>query len=299
MNPAVPWIDAPDLEARLDGIGADASSRAFAHGLARDGFAVVDLDPETLLLCERAAADVEPLLTRPGIGRVQDAWRRSAAVHALALDPRIERLLASAYGRTPFPFQTLNFREGSEQAVHADSFHFHSDPAGFMCGVWIALEDVSPEAGPVVYYPGSHRLPVLTPESLGAPAAASHAEVEGLYSRAVRELISAHDLQPARALIRKGQAFVWAANLLHGGEAIARPGLTRRSQVVHVYFEDCFYFTPRTSRGGRAVARLPADLRTGGWAWPRRQGRRAAVQPKFVAEALLRRVTRRPYVLPR
>jgi hypothetical protein len=298
LNAPVPWIESPDLDAHLDRSGADAETRAFAHALRDDGFAVVDLGAEAGLLCDRAAEDVEPLLTRPGAGRVQDAWRRSAAVHALALDGKVERLLQSAYGRRPFPFQTLNFREGSEQAVHADSFHFHSDPPGFMCGVWIALEDVAPDAGPVVYYPGSHRLPVLTPEALGAAPDASHQQVEGLYSEAVRRLTAERGLEPARAVIGKGQAFVWAANLLHGGEAIARPGATRRSQVVHFYFEDCFYFTPRTSRG-RAVARLPSDLRTGGWVWPTRNGRRAPVQPKFVAEALLRRVTRRPYLLPR
>jgi len=298
LNAPVPRIDSPDLEAELDRIGADGPARAFARAMREDGFAVVDLGPEARALCERAAEDVEPLLTRPGAGRVQDAWRCSAAAHALALDPTIERLLAAAYGRRPFPFQTLSFREGSEQAVHADSFHFHSEPAGFMCGVWIALEDVEADAGPVVYYPGSHRLPVLTPAELGAAPDASHREVESLYSQAVSRLIAEQGLQPARAVFRRGQAFVWAASLLHGGDPIARPGATRRSQVVHVYFEDCFYFTPRTSRG-RVVARLPSDLRTGGWVWPRRNGRRAAVEPKFVAEALLRRAAKRPYVLPR
>ena len=298
MNAPIPWIETADLDAHLDRTGADAETRAFAHALRDHGFAVVDLGPAARALCDRAAEDVEPMLTRPGIGRVQDAWRRSAAVHTLALDPTIERLLQAAYGRRPFPFQTLNFREGSEQAVHADSFHFHSDPPGFMCGVWIALEDVAADAGPVVYYPGSHRLPVLTPEAVGAPPGASHQAVEGLYSDAVRRVIADRKLPPVRAVIRKGQAFVWAANLLHGGDPIGRAGATRRSQVVHFYFEDCFYFTPRTSRG-RATARLPSDLRTGGWVWPRRNGRRAPVAPKFVAEAVLRRVTRRPYVLPR
>jgi hypothetical protein len=278
---------------------ADADTRAFVASLHEQGLAIVDLGAEAPALCDRALREVEPLMAAPGVGRVQDAWRRSEAVRALALNPEIHRLLAAAYGRTPFPFQTLNFREGSEQAVHADSFHFHSDPPLFMCGVWIALEDVRPDAGPVVYYPGSHRLPVLTPDDLGALPGADHRAVEGLYSERVRGLIGEHGLTRERALIRKGQAFVWAANLLHGGEAIATPGATRRSLVVHFYFEGCFYFTPRTSRSGRPTARLPSNVRTGGWVWPRRNGRPVAVAPKFVAEALYRRVTRRPCVLPR
>jgi ectoine hydroxylase-related dioxygenase (phytanoyl-CoA dioxygenase family) len=30
-----------------------------------------------------------------------------------------------------------------------------------MCGVWIALEDVDERNGPLVYLPGSHKLPEL------------------------------------------------------------------------------------------------------------------------------------------
>jgi hypothetical protein len=37
---------------------------------------------------------------------------------------------------------------------------------------------------------------------------------------------------------------VWAANLLHGGSAISRPGSTRRSQVTHYFFEGCIHYTP-------------------------------------------------------
>ena len=28
-----------------------------------------------------------------------------------------------------------------------------------MCGVWVALEDITEDNGPLHYYPGSHRLP--------------------------------------------------------------------------------------------------------------------------------------------
>ena len=293
--PATPLVESDRLEAHLDGLGADAGTRAFARALRDDGMAVVDLSPGAEALCDQAIAEVEPLMTG-GVRRVQDAWRRSPAVRALALDPKVRRLLQAAYGRRPFAFQTLNFRQGSQQAVHADSFHVHSDPGGFLCGVWIALEDVRPDAGPVVYYPGSHRLPQPTPEDLGAPAGADHKTVERLYSAAMQHRIAEKGLQPRHALIRQGQAFVWAAGLLHGGEAIATPGATRRSLVVHFYFEDCFYFTPRTSRGGHSTARLPSNVATGGWVWPRRDGRLAPVHPKYLAEALFRRLTRKPYL---
>ena len=36
-----------------------------------------------------------------------------------------------------------------------------------MCGVWIALEDVDEDNGPLEYYPGSHRLPYFDLSHLG------------------------------------------------------------------------------------------------------------------------------------
>ncbi len=37
--------------------------------------------------------------------------------------------------------------------------HFNSIPQRFMCGVWVAMEDIAPDNGPLHYYPGSHKLP--------------------------------------------------------------------------------------------------------------------------------------------
>ena len=71
-------------------------------------------------------------------------------------------VLRSLYGREPLPFQNLNFSVGSEQKTHSDTIHFNSRPAGYMCGVWVALEDVDASNGPVMYYPGSQAWTELT-----------------------------------------------------------------------------------------------------------------------------------------
>ena len=64
---------------------------------------------------------------------------------------------------------------------------------------------------------------------------------------------------------RKGEAFIWAANTLHGGEPIADPESTRRSQVTHYYFEGCRYWTPLTSDPplGRIFWRRVVNVETG------------------------------------
>ena len=136
---------------------------------------------------ERAAGAL--LAVRPfsyrDAGRIQDAWKASAAVKEIARAPAVLDLLREFYGREPLPFQTLNFRVGTQQAPHADAFHFNSDPPGFMCGVWVALEDIDEASGPLVYFPGSHRLPEVTTADVPmAPTRGGGREVRELHRRA-------------------------------------------------------------------------------------------------------------------
>jgi len=296
--PATPWFEGDAVEDHLAGAGLDAQAEAFVRALALDGYAAVDLGDEARALCDQAVSDTEHYFTA-GAARVQDAWRRSTAVRRLATWPRMRDLLEAAYGRDPVPFQTLNFQRGSQQALHADSIHFHSVPERFMCGVWIALEDVAAGSGPLVYHPGSHRLPVMTMRGAGVNSARPNPEdYEHHFVPRFGERIAASGLPEARALLKKGWAFVWAANLAHGGSAIEAAGSTRRSLVVHNFFEDCLYYTPMTSdvEGGQLDLRVPPNVRTGRWAWPSREGRPARPAMKRVVAAILRDLSNRPYV---
>ncbi len=284
-KPTVPWFESEHLDAYLERSAFDATTVRFIGDMARDGVAVVDLGEKARALCDQAVAETEPYFT-PGITRVQDAWRRSSAVRHLASWPPMRRLLRAAYGRDPFPFQTLNFRQGSQQSIHSDAIHFHADPERFMCGVWIALEDVQPGAGPLIYHPGSHKLPVMTMRAAGVNSPTpNYSDYEATYVPRYAEAIAESGLPRTRALLKKGQAFVWAANLAHGGSPIDDPGSTRRSLVVHNYFAGCLYYTPMYSdvEAGRLLLRLPPDVRTGFWRWPRRKGCPVRLSPKLIA----------------
>lgn len=295
--PRVPRFEDPAFDPARDLAGLEPELARFARDMHATGGAVLDLGEAARELCDRAAAEVEGMLK--GGRRVQDAWRRSPAVRALALDPKVHRALAAAYGRRSFAFQTLNFQYGSEQDLHSDVIHFSSLPERFMCGVWIALEDVQPGSGPLVYYPGSHRLPSLSMRDAGVNAELPQPQdYERHFVPRFAETIARSGLAPKELMIPKGHAFVWAANLAHGGTAIARPGTTRKSLVVHCYFEDCLYFTPMVSdiEGGRLAVRLPPDVATGRWRWPRRDGERVPVRLKTVVAAALRDLAGRPFV---
>ena len=278
---------------------ADPAMERFVTGMRESGGAVLDLGPEALALCDQAIADTEPYFTKKGAVRVRDAWRKSKAVRDLALLPHLHEALFAAYGRKSFAFQTLNFREGSQQELHSDMIHFSSLPERFMCGVWIALEDILPGSGPLTWYPGSHRLPPLTMREAGVEGRAARVEDYGRhFVPKFQERIAASGLPRRELLLPKGWAFVWAANLAHGGSPVTRPGATRRSLVTHCYFDEGLYYTPMTSDEprGRLSVRLPPDIGAGWWRWPRHNGGRTEVALRTVAAAVWRELTNRPHL---
>ena len=232
--PDVPFVEA-DAAVRADLIARHPEHAETIRSLHEQGFAVIDPafapgDLDTVdAYCRSELKDTD---------RIQDGWIDQPAIGRLAVHQPVLDLLTALYGRRAFPFQTLNFERGTEQAPHSDTYHFNSTPARFMCGVWIALEDISPDAGPLVYYPGSHKLDIITRAEIGG------AHAYGDYERFISQRIAAHGMAPEYGLLKRGQALIWSANLIHGGAARKNPALTRMSQVTHYYFEDCAYHTP-------------------------------------------------------
>lgn len=260
---------APDLAFEEPDASFDEQRQAFE----RDGYIVIDpgVPEETL---DRAVADLageyheeRPSRLRRGplrkYGyrdeiRISDAWRTSRAIRDIAVAPRVIGILRALYGRRPLPFQTLNFRVGTQQAAHSDTIHFNSRPSGYMCGVWVALEDIDDDNGPLVYYPGTHKLPEITPQDIGVSATFDD---YARYEDHLRELIARERLEPRYGTLRKGQALVWAANLLHGGAPQRDAARTRLSQVTHYFFEGCRYWTPMESDGDHVTWREPVWVR--------------------------------------
>lgn len=270
LLPGVPPVESPLFDRWIERAGLSDAEAAIARSLHNDGYAILDFPDagfaerseriKTRLAGHFGIDPVNPM-TIPQIRerRVQDAWSFDADVLAIAINEAMLILLHKLYGRKPIPFQTLNFPVGSQQAAHTDSVHFSSLPERFMCGVWVALEDIDADAGPLVYYPGSHKWPILTNALIGrrgwgSSLQSAQTPFEDLWA----VLVDATGASPQSFLPRQGQALIWAANLLHGGGAQFNPQRTRWSQVTHYYFEDCIYYTPAFSDESLGLL----DLRT-------------------------------------
>ncbi|GAB3548026.1 phytanoyl-CoA dioxygenase family protein [Spirosoma fluminis] len=246
----LPWVESPFFNQELQAANLDPATAEQVRRYADDGYLIFDPEIDEAVL-DRAVAEVQPLYGNDL--RKQDAWQTVEAVRQIALAPKIMETLRLLYRREPIPFQTLNFPVGTQQRTHSDSIHFNSIPQRFMCGVWVALEDVRADNGPLHYYPGSHKLPFYDLIDMGLKGSEAQTVEEiygGTYARyeeRLEEIVQAHGLKKAVLNMPKGKAIIWSANLLHGGEKILTPGASRHSQVTHYFFENCVYYTPLRS----------------------------------------------------
>lgn len=183
------------------------------------------------------------LLRRVGASRgshrfkVNDLYLECASVRHLALNARLAPILQALLGDAPVLCNSLNFEYGSEQPDHVDALYMTPESPGRLVAAWVALEDCSPAAGPLRYYPGSHLIPPYVFSDGGhhhipAEMPAWHAYMDAQ--------VEAHGLQAQRFAARRGDVFIWSAQLLHGGSPIQDRSATRRSAVFHYFSErDC------------------------------------------------------------
>lgn len=210
------------------------------------------IDPDRLA---RMNADIDGRLASGEIHehhispRFMNVHRTSAAAREVAADPAILDILELILGRRARLFQTICFMQGSQQEAHSDAFHMMTEPPGFLVGVWVALEDITEDSGPVFYLPGSHRLPYVMSEDLDLPGDGPLLTTQkgDAYLGKMQEMTS-RAAEREHFTASAGDVLFWHHNLLHGGSGIGRPGSTRRSLVGHYFAEEVLCYHEVTER---------------------------------------------------
>ncbi|MCB9169789.1 MAG: phytanoyl-CoA dioxygenase family protein [Flavobacteriales bacterium] len=254
-----PWLDRPDAQDRLltDPRLKDLS-RPVCDGILQwpdKGYMILR---SLFTEAEVGAVNNEiDRLVRDGVvdfnftGRkIMFAYRRSEAVRRMATDRRILDVLDLLLGRHMKLFQTINFLTGSEQAAHSDTIHMTTHPLGYLAAAWVALEPMTEENGPLIYYPGSHKLPyILNPTfDHGGGTFTIGEDAYAHYEVAVAKAITEHRLRPETFLARPGDVLIWHANLLHGGKRMTAPNASRKSMAAHYFADDVLCYHELTQR---------------------------------------------------
>lgn len=85
--------------------------------------------------------------------RLELLHEKYEGIRALWKYPKVARYLSLLFDEKPLPCQTLGFVHGSQQDLHQDAIHLTPYPRGYMCGVWVPLEDVRPQSGELMVCP--------------------------------------------------------------------------------------------------------------------------------------------------
>src|ERR1039457_2092408 len=93
--------------------------------------------------------------------KFNDLHLMSGEVRELALDPGLASALEGALGEPAVLFGSQDYQRGSSLRMHIDSLYTTPRTPHSLAAAWIALEDVHPDSGPLFFYPGSHRIPLI------------------------------------------------------------------------------------------------------------------------------------------
>lgn len=199
--------------------------------------------------------EIEKLLTEGKVNfndrkKIMFAIHHSNLLRNIGEDKRLTDFLGALLGGDAMLFQSINFIMGSEQRTHSDSIHMTTYPLGGLLGVWIALDDINENNGPLHYYPGSHKLPYYLNSDYDNDGSAlligkqSYNAYEEMIAAKIKEKAIKKEIFTAN----KGDLLVWHANLFHGGESHKDKSLTRKSMVLHYFKKDSICYHEITQR---------------------------------------------------
>jgi len=183
--------------------------------------------------------------------KIMFSHRTAETVNAIGHDPRLLELLSGLLDGDPVLYQSINFpKYGSEQRVHSDSIHLTTYPKGGMAGVWIALEPIDLDNGPISYYPGTHKLDFAMNaayDNEGSYLTIGDKDYVA-YEDMIEERLKNISFEKKLFLAQPGDVLIWHANLLHAGEPQKDKNRTRKSLVMHYFNNDCIWYHELSQR---------------------------------------------------
>ena len=162
--------------------------------------------------------------------KVNDLYLESGACRNLNLNKKLCGILKELFSDDPLVINSLSFRKGSQQPHNFDTYFMPPPVQNQMVVSSICLEDQSTDAGPLSYYPGSHKIEPYVFSHGGihlAPGEMKHATAY------IEEEIEKNNLKAETFIGNAGDVFIWHAQLYHGGLPINDENKTRKTLVTH------------------------------------------------------------------
>jgi len=156
-------------------------------------------------------------------------------------------------------YTSLFYERGSAQPIHRDTPYFCTRPEYRYFGMWVALEEVDEDNGPLMVLEGGHLLGELDRAAIarevlgeGAPIPSDSQALWDAYQNSVAAKGAGLGLKVRTLPVQKGSTIIWHPQVPHGGAPIRDHARTRFSFVMHttpegaaVYHQHAF-FAPQT-----------------------------------------------------
>jgi ectoine hydroxylase-related dioxygenase (phytanoyl-CoA dioxygenase family) len=245
LGKARPWFDDPEAVAEVPlSLEPQRTAEAARMHLIRWGFAVLDYRIDANLV-NAFRAEYEAAIDNGRLPYTRGTSERIRQAHELPhgrkiwLDPVILNFLREWFRDEPCACQTLLYINGSQQDAHQDTIHLTPYPSGYMCGVWIALQDVVPESGELFVCPGSHRSHRFMSADLRLPKVDEDYSSYAALTKKIEETLKTESYQQVAYRPRLGEVLVWHENLIHGGLPRVHSDRERHSIVSHYFARGC------------------------------------------------------------
>lgn len=167
--------------------------------------------------------------------RIVDLYAVSDAARQAIAQSKITEFLTFIFGEPPIAMQSISFEYGSQQAIHQDTAYVISEKPLNLAASWLALEDIVPGSGELIYYPGSHKFDhfFFSGEYKGWSKGRDGVEQHKDFLANLHTQAQQRGIEKESFIAEKGDILIWHADLAHGGEKITTENQTRRSLVTH------------------------------------------------------------------
>ena len=178
--------------------------------------------------------------------KLNDLFLESSLIQEIVLDLHLSQVLRELHEGSPLVCNSLTFEYGSQQPCHFDTFFMPPPVENKLVASWVALEDVNSDNGPLIYYPGSHKIP---PYIFEDGTLVRTDKERPLCEKYIYDEIEKRKFKPIEFHAKKGDVLIWHAQLFHGGEQIKNNDLTRKSFVTHYFRKEDFSAEDAVSLG--------------------------------------------------
>lgn len=257
------WIDKPDaidkLTTMLNTKAISTKEYEMIKSFIEKGFMIIEdaFDPQ---LIDSVNMEIDEAISKGHGGYEYGSSKRIEHLHLsypnvnkIWLNTEAKKYLDLIFENPARPCQTLTFVFGSQQDAHQDAIHLTPFPTGYMCGMWIALQDIVPESGELIVYPGSHQESRFRMSEM-ACAKVTNGDWSEFGGKIVPHWIEmSQKYDPITYRPKKGTVLIWHENLLHAGSIRKNPELERRSIVIHYFAQGAVAYYDSTGLPGMAA----------------------------------------------